>query len=243
MNKQLLVVGLCSLGLLGSMGCSSKQETTVTQAATAESVNNALLDEIEGLIYKQDYANALRKLNSYVDANGTSAYILTLRSITQAKMGKANPAIMDAIEATKIEYTTTTLVNAGNVLQQFGLCERAADAYRQAIVLSPDDYQLYNNLAAAYFCYSEADLGKTALDKAIQYNPNDNVVMTNLAVYYILKSDYENARKYAEQAISFNSGYGPAYKALQFACVQLKDGQCAQEAKNQYAAAMRHKGN
>ncbi len=243
MKKHLLIVGMCCLGFLSGLACSSKQDAPVAQAATAESMNNALLDEIEGLIYKQDYANALRKLNTYIDANGTSAYILTLRAIAQAKMGKASPAILDAIEATKIEYSAVTLLNAGNVLQQFGLSERAADAYRQALVLSPDDYQLYNNLASAYFGYGETDLGKSALDKALQLNPNDNVVITNLAVYYILTNDFENARATAQQAISLNSGYGPAYKALQFACTQLKDSNCAQQARNQYSIVMRPKSN
>lgn len=238
MKRSLINAGF-AVALLAAFGCSSKDATV--ESASASNLNSAVLEEAEGLVYNQQYPQAIKLLNNYIDSNGNSAYALTLRSICYSKVNKPYFAMTDAIEATRINYSPETLVNVGNIERMFGHCERASDAYRQALVLAPGDYQIYANLASAYLCYGALDLAKGALDNANQLNPNDNIVLTNQAIYYVMSKDLDAARTSIDKAIALNPGYAPAYKVLENICGEKGDNSCVSDAKTQYNLARRPK--
>lgn len=219
--------------LLSALGCSPKAEPQT--AAGVSSVDRLM--EAEALMYERNYIHAIDIINSVIESEGPSAYALTLRGIAFAKTNKPNFAIMDLIEATRMDYSPTTLVNVGNAERMYGHCERAADAYQKALVLAPNDVEIMTNLASAYVCYGALDLAEAVFQKVYQFNQNNEILETNRAIFLAIKEEWGTARESAELAIRFNASYAPAYKVLSFICGKTGDSACYHEAERQHKIA------
>ena len=134
---------------------------------------------------------------------------------------------MDLIEASKIDRNVDTLLNAGNALRMFGHCDRAADAYRQALALSPDNPEILMNLTSAYLCLADLDMANETIQKSFANFPQDAVAFLKHQA-----GEFAEARQAAEKAIEFDPNYVPAYQVLVLACRDLQDAGCSENAKN-----------
>ncbi|MBQ1265150.1 MAG: hypothetical protein IIY06_00070 [Proteobacteria bacterium] len=232
-NKLFLVLSFCLFAFC-LLGCPAKQDV---QTASSSLTSYDRLVQAESMMYELNYVKAIDLLNGIIENEGPSAYALTLRGIAYAKTNKPNFAILDLIEATRIDYSPNTLMNVGNAERMFGHCERAADAYNKALVLAPDDIEILTNLISAYVCYGAMDLAEAAFKKVASLNQTNEIIETNRATYWATKEDWNNARAAAELAIKMNASYAPAYKTLMYVCGKQGDNACHHEAERQHKIA------
>lgn len=214
--------------------CSSGGKATQETVTAASPQQTDPIIQAELLVFDQEYTAAIKLLSRIIEDEGPTAYALTLRGISYAKMNLPYPAFADLVEATRIYYSVETLMNVGNAERMFGFCERAADAFRKASALQPNDYQILNNLASAYLCYGKIDLGLEALQEARKHHANDEILLTNLAIAHSMKQNFEEARRAVEDALRLNGSYMPAHRTLYQICVKTDDLACAQKANAQY---------
>lgn len=237
MYKTVLICSALSAFL--AFSCASKETMSVGQGQTQTPIAAAQgllsLSHAEQLIIGKRYQEAVDIVTHVIESEGQSAYALTLRGVCWAKLNKPHFAFTDLIEATRIDYSSDTLVNIGNAERMFGHCERAADAYNKALILQPNDFQILVNLGSAYACYGESELSLAALDKARVINPNNEILWTNYAITYIGQGNFIEAQKAADMAISLNPSYFPIYKAKLQICKGLEaDASCFTTAKDNY---------
>ncbi len=233
MKKSFIATALTIVTALSCTACGGKQEQTVNTAVNVPSSAEQLA-QVEAYMYSRDYTNAIALATEVIDTEGPSAYALTLRGISYAKIEQQGDAYADLIEAVNINYSVETLVNLGNAERQFGHCERASDAFQKASILAPNDTQILTNLASAYLCYGALEQAVEIMNKTQQINPNDEILMTNWAIYYAMNDDYAQARVWAEKAIATNPSYPSAHQILSVACNKLGDSNCAQNEAQQY---------
>ena len=234
MSKKIIAI-LCGLMLVvAASACSSKKEsgTTAKTPAVMESYSSEY-DALANYFYNKDYRQCIEMATDLINGSGENVALLTYRGVAYAKLNKPYDAFRDLIAATKIDYKSATLVNAGNALRMFGYCARAADAYRQALSLEPTNMQIMMNLTSAYLCYGADDLASETFVKMISDFPNDAVAFTNAAVLKYNMHDYQEAKSGAQKALEFDAFYKPAYHMLMVACRELNDTACAQEAEKQ----------
>ncbi len=101
----------------------------------------------------------------------------------------------------------SALANLGRLLLDDGKFLEAAQRYRQAIELNPNNYSLWNNLAATYRETGDLEKQKAADKKsrslaadALAVNPQDVGAMTMLAYHCAAGGHGDRARAYLEQA-------------------------------------------
>ena len=230
----LRLVGMLSVAfLLISCSSSNAQSESVT-AADAALQNSDPWVEVENMVYNADYKGAIAAATDLMDAEGKSVRGLTLRGIAYAKYNKQFNAYEDLIEATEMDRNFDTLMNIGNALRMYGHCDRASDAYRQALVLSPGNVEAIINLTSAYLCMGDLDMANQTIQESFAYFPKDAVAYTNVAILKHMSGDAEEARQAAKKALQADENYTPAWQVLYQACVSLGDKACYTDAKQQH---------
>ena len=229
----MLICAYCAI----SCSSSKKEPVAATPAQTVET-QEALeandYQKIVDLIYSANYRGAIKLATEVIDRDGKNVDSLTLRGIAYAKMGIPYPAYADLLEAVKMDRNVDTLINLGNALRMNGLCDRAIDAYKQALALSPDNPEIIINMTNAYICLADTDNANTLIQMTLANFPADAVSYTNVAIMKHLLEQYDEARRAAEMAIAADPYYRPAYQALYRICIDQKDNACKQEAEKQH---------
>lgn len=231
----LILVTAVTMAACASSGGSSANSSPAKSPTSTTSY--AITDnwvEVEDMIYNMDYQDAINRATEIMDSEGRSVHGLTLRGIAYAKFDKQFAAFADLIEASQMDRNPDTLINIGNALRMFGHCDRAIDAYKQALALAPGDVEILINMTSAYLCLGDLDMANQALKDTLKDFPKDAVSYTNVAILKHQIGDAKSAREAAQKAIEFDTSYAPAYQALYQACVTLKDNACATEAQRQH---------
>ena len=237
--KNCLKIALMLICATCAIACSSSKKepaaATATQTVeTQEALETNDYQKIVDLIYSANYRGAIKLANEVIDRDGKTVDGLTLRGIAHAKMGEPYAAYADLLEAVKMDRNVDTLINLGNALRMNGLCDRALDAYKQALALSPDNPEIIINMTNAYICLGDTDNANTLIQMSFSNFPADAVSYTNVAIMKHLLEQYDEARRAAEMAIAADPYYRPAYQALYRICVDQKDRTCSQEAEKQH---------
>ncbi len=241
--KNCLKIALTLICALSAVACSSSKNepaaapVAATSSALEESQPAAEANEYQTVldyIYRADYREAITLATQLMDRDGKSLDALTMRGIAYAKLGEPYPAYADLLEATQMERSVDTLLNLGNALRMNGLCDRAIDAYKQALSLSPDNPEVIINMTNAYICLDDPDNANALIQSTLANFSPDAIWYTNAAIIKNIQQQYDEARKAAELAISIDPNYRPAYQALYQICVNQKDAACKQEAQKQH---------
>ena len=124
-------------------------------------------------------------------------------------MGRYADAVSTFQHSVSIRPTAdaySNLATAQFYSQQFA---QAARTYEQAVKLSPDDYEMWGNLADAYY-WSPGERTKAAPayrramslgESALQVNTRDAVITCNLATYHAMLGEKQPALSYLKRAL------------------------------------------
>ena len=236
-NKIWRFIGIVCATIL-FVSCSSSNassESSVTAADLALQSSDPWV-EVENMVYDKDYKNAIKRATELMEVEGKSARGLTLRGIAYAKFNRQFEAYEDLIEVTEMDRSFDSLMNIGNALRMYGHCDRAGDAYRQALVLSPGNVEAIMNLTSAYLCMGDLEMANQTIKISIEAGtfPKDPVSYTNAAILKHQVGYAAEAREYAEKALQIDEDYTPAWQILYQACVSLGDSACYGNAKQQH---------
>ena len=212
--------------------CSNKAEVTT---AAEEPVNEpSPVEKALDLFYNSDYRDAISYSTEVMDAEGESVDMLTIRGIANSKLGNTYLAFRDLNAAVKMEYSAYTLYNLGTALRMHGHCARSADAFEKAAALDPSNQAIQIALVSSYTCYGDTASASEVFLKLVNNFPQDAIAFTNAAILKSTVESFDEAKTAAQKAITMDAFYKPAYKVLSFACQQLGDSQCANQANSEY---------
>ncbi|MFA5623672.1 MAG: tetratricopeptide repeat protein [Bradymonadales bacterium] len=216
--RQSFVLCVCIVLASTFLSCAKTSATSESQVATTDTVVDIeaqlSTETAQDLILAQRYEEATQMLHQILESQPNNLLALELRAVSQIKSGVVTRSLDDFIAITQIQPSARAFFNLGVALHQLGFCERAVDAYRRALELSPNDYQLMTNMGAAYVCYGKRDEGIAVLNQALISNPNNELVLTNLGIAYLEKKDVDNALIYLNRAVQANEAYASAHFAL-----------------------------
>ena len=190
--------------------------------------------DVETMMYDANYQGVEDEATKRMNRDGKSVAGLTLRGIAYAKLEKQFLAYDDLIEATQMDRNVDTLLNIGNALRMYGHCDRASDAYKQALALSPGNVEVLMNLTSAYLCMGDMELADQTIQQTLSNFPKDAVSYTNMAIIKHMANQPAEAREAAQKALNADEDYVPAWQVLYRACVALNDKACADDAQRQH---------
>jgi tetratricopeptide (TPR) repeat protein len=156
--------------------------------------------EVQALLKKGSFSEALRKLKQAESIVPDSRPLLLLLANTQRRLGllaEAESTLQHAIKT--FPDDSEILNNLGNVY--LGLCNYpdAEDALRHALKLSPDNPGILNNLGAMHMQMNNLDEAERLFRKAAKLNPAWETASRNLKNLHTriqaLDSEIENLRR------------------------------------------------
>ena len=143
--------------------------------------------------------------DSYTAFNGLGAALLYL-----GKDDEATPAFEKSI-ALRPNYNAYS--NMAVALFRLRRYKQAAENFKQALALDASDYQIWGNLADAYYYGGEIAQSVEPYKKAIsmaeqqlKVNPRNQDVLADLADYYSMLGDRTQALAYLDQALELRQG-------------------------------------
>ncbi|MDD5069952.1 MAG: hypothetical protein PHV17_04420 [Candidatus Omnitrophica bacterium] len=99
--------------------------------------------------------------------------------------------------------------NEGVKAQQHGNIEEAMVSYKKAILVAPDDKDLYkavvNNSGVIYLRQGEADAAEQSFIQALQIDPHYQPALWNLGLLYDAKGDRLKSLEYWASALGLES--------------------------------------
>ena len=106
------------------------------------------------------------------------------------------------------------LNNEGNRLLQVGKAQEAADAYRKAVQLDPNNAQWQYNLSLALAKLDDREGQKMALERALQIDSNVAATHNDLGLVYLSEHNLEGAEKEFRAALEVNPTFAEAQNNL-----------------------------
>ena len=112
------------------------------------------------------------------------------------------------------ETEAGNLNNEANRLLQDGKAQEAADAYRKAVQLDPDNAQWQYNLSLALARLGDREGQKTALKRALEIDPNVAATHNDLGLAYLADRNLEGAEKEFRAALELSPKFAEAQNNL-----------------------------
>jgi tetratricopeptide (TPR) repeat protein len=107
-----------------------------------------------------------------------------------------------------------SLVEYGHALRGRGANERAAAAYREAIVLDPKNARTHNFLGIALAADKNYTATEACYREAIRLDPSAAVFHSNLGIVLRLQERYPEAMAAAQEALKRDPKYAPAHATI-----------------------------
>lgn len=129
--------------------------------------------------------------------------------LTMGRYADAVPAFQHSVSIRPTADAYSNLATAQFYSQRF---TEAARTYEQAVKLNPIDYEMWGNLADAYY-WSPGEEPKAAptyrkaialAESALRVNSRDGVIMCNLATYYAMVREKAQAMNFLQHALKLS---------------------------------------
>ncbi len=99
-----------------------------------------------------------------------------------------------------VEFDAVSLNISGDQLYQEGAVAEAAEEYRQALQLDPDNVNVHNSLGVCYGITEDWDRALEAFGAALQIDPAETMAVYNTGVIHMLKKENDHALEYFRKA-------------------------------------------
>ena len=157
---------------------------------------------------------AAEKLNpAFADTHYQLA--LQLRKQGDAARSKQEIQLFQKLKNQVNEETEAgNLNNEGNRFLEEGKAQEAADAYRKAVQLDPNNAQWQYNLSLALAKLGDREGQKTALERALDIDPNVAATHNDLGLLCLSEQNLESAEKEFRAALEINPKFAEAQNNL-----------------------------
>src|SRR5271157_1711977 len=157
---------------------------------------------------------AAEKLNpAFADTHYQLA--LQLRKQGDAARSKQEIQLFQKLKSQINEETEAgNLNNEGNRFLEEGKAREAADAYRKAVQLDPNNAQWQYNLSLALAKLGDREGQKTALERALEIDPNVAATHNDLGLLCLSEQNLESAEKEFRAALEINPKFAEAQNNL-----------------------------
>ena len=110
----------------------------------------------------------------------------------------------------------------GAEFEKMGRLEAAADCYRRAIQLAPDDPESHNNLGTALAKMGKNEEARTCFEKVLAINPRHANAMNNLGIVLAQLNQANEAVIFYKRALNIRPDHANAYQNMGNAYMKLE---------------------
>jgi superkiller protein 3 len=158
--------------------------------------------------------NAAERINPHF---ADTHYQLALQLRKQGDVTRAEQEMQEfqkLKEQVNEETTAGNLNNDGNRLLEQGKAREAAEAYRQAVQLDPNNARWQYNLSLALAKLGDQEGQKAALQRALQIDPNVAATHNDLGLVYLSEGKMNEAEREFRAALEINPRFAEAQNNL-----------------------------
>jgi len=155
-----------------------------------------------GVLYKENemMEDAVKALKKAAELEPKHSRALFELGVVYEKQKNYNEAINSYTESLRIRNSNDAFKNLGICYSKIGDGKKAYANLTKAILISPNDYTIYNSLGSVLEKNGDFDTAAQMLELAIGLNPNNTIGYYNLGIVLDKKRDYANAMKNYEKA-------------------------------------------
>ena len=156
----------------------------------------------EFLYWRGRYEEALEAFRRVIELSPDNARAFLLIGASQDYLGNADASLRATLKSIELSPTRGAYRDLGLSYYYQGEYEKAADAFKRAVDLGPDDHWSWGSLANIYRILGKQDAARAAYNKAIELsaavldrNDRDWVTLANLAMYNVMNGTIDEGVK------------------------------------------------
>jgi len=190
------------------------------------SKNGEYLLQTANSVYQHRIVSSFFKNGSLIDSKqkeydeniGDDALLSITRSFHEEAKEEVQ-ALLQMVEKLADSEHAETKNLLGLAFFRKGMYDEAINQFEDAIVISPDNSVIYDNLGRAYLSTGKVDEAIAVLERAIELSPNFADFHNDLGLAYLEKQQCKKAVEQFEKAIDINAYYADAYYNLAIAYI------------------------
>jgi len=157
------------------------------------------------LLKEKKYREASQFINQVLQAQPKSVIFHVLNGVTYEKLAETGDA--SGTELASIGYQNAinldpsnsfALIQLGKLKYREQIYDQAQQHFANALLLKPNDADLWHELAAASYYAYDAKTAISAIDKAVKLKPDDPRVHRSATMIYASLGDFKTAKKHLD---------------------------------------------
>ena len=200
---------------------------TPLSSLNANKTVSPVIVHVVRLMEKEKYKDASLVVNQALQKETRSSILHTFNGLLYEKLAEGgDPA---GLELAAVGYQNAITLNPSNVfaISQLGKIaykeknyEKAQEQFANALLISPDDPNLWHELAAASYYSYDLRTALAAITKASKLNPKDPLISRSATMIYASIGDFKTAQKYFDH---FKAEVGNDKAAIHHVQARLND--------------------
>ncbi|MFZ5928115.1 MAG: tetratricopeptide repeat protein [Acidobacteriota bacterium] len=176
-----------------------------------------------GRLYKllQNSPSSERAFKKVLEIDETNEDALTGLAMVYSDLGDTASASQMLKRVAEKNPSTRTLLALASAYEQLRQYREAAETYRRALELTPDNLDLKRAWAQSLFAAEEYDKAQAAFEELLSAESNDLLALLRLSQIHRQKQDFAKAEEYARRA----SKLDPSNLEVQYNEVSLLEAQ------------------
>jgi Bardet-Biedl syndrome 4 protein len=186
-----------------------------------------------GRVYsaKGDLAAAIDIYQEALDYSPNDAELLTTLGLLYLRQRQSYRGFEYLGNALTIDPSNArTILGAGSIISDHGDFDVALVKYRVAAVHTPDNPQLWNNIAMCFYGKGNYLAAIVSLKKALYLAPMEWIITFNLGLAHLQTTQFASAYHFLSATVNIKPDYGPAYMYLGVALSHMGDLKNARQA-------------
>ncbi|OJW50582.1 MAG: hypothetical protein BGO67_05770 [Alphaproteobacteria bacterium 41-28] len=223
-KKRFVGILLAGVALNGCEGSSPQSMVEIKPPLSSLNAKKELppaIAHIFKLLKEEKYSEASLLINQTLQGQPKSVALHLLNALTYEKLGELGDATGNELAA--VGYQNAINLDPTNVLAiiQLGklkyreqMYAEAEEHFSNALLLKPDDANLWQELAAASYYAYDVKTALFAIDRAQKLKPNDPLINRSATMIYAALGDFDTAKKHFE-VFKNKAGKDPAVKHVE----------------------------
>lgn len=176
-----------------------------------------------GRLYKllQNSPAAERAFKKVLEIDDSDEDALTGLAMVYSDLGDTAAASQVLKRVTEKNPSLRTLLALASAYEQLRQYKEAAETYRKALELNPDNLDLKRAYAQSLFAADQMEQAQAVFEQLLQAEPNDLLALLRLSQIHRQKQDFAKAEEYARRA----SKLDPSNLEVQYNEVSLLEAQ------------------